>query len=109
MLSGLRVYYNLFISVWRSLKDFAIWFVYVMLVLASVVIMVFQVSGGNPKFALRADGINAMALVTFGAMDYDAFINKTTGLGQWGFIAIALFWINTAILSTLALVGQDKV
>ncbi len=29
-----------------------------------------QISGGNPSFAERAEGINNMALMTFGLMDY---------------------------------------
>ena len=39
-------------------------FSYVMLVLGSTVIMVFQISGGNPRFTLRWEGINSMALVS---------------------------------------------
>lgn len=41
---GLRVYYHLLRISWRSIKDFGLWFVYVMLVLSATVIMVFQVS-----------------------------------------------------------------
>lgn len=41
----MRVYYTLLILMWRAIKDFGIWFIYIILVLSSVVVFVFQVRG----------------------------------------------------------------
>ncbi|KAF5833913.1 hypothetical protein DUNSADRAFT_9573 [Dunaliella salina] len=100
---GLRVYYSLLRNAWRSIKDFAFWFIYVMMVFGSIVIMVFQISGGNERFAIRWEGINSMALVTFGYMDYETFTNQVAGVGGWGPIIIAIFWLAVAILGTVAM------
>jgi hypothetical protein len=36
-------------------------------------------------------------------MDYETFTNNTTGIGGWGRLVIAIFWLAVAILSTVAL------
>lgn len=69
--AGMRIYYRMFLAAWRTIKDFILWFVYVMLVLASVVLAVFQLSGGNPDFALRLEALSSIARLTFGMYDYD--------------------------------------
>lgn len=43
VVAGLRVYYNLFIAAYRTLKDFLCWFLYVLITLSFVVIALFQV------------------------------------------------------------------
>eukprot|EP00983_Pelagomonas_calceolata_P100272 1158547-Pelagomonas_calceolata.AAC.6 len=68
--------------------------------------MVFQISGGNERFALRWEGINSMALVTFGYMDYETFTNQVAGAALlmpflacqcWGSCQFLACWGSSAL------------
>lgn len=50
---GLRVYYHLFAGAWRSIKDFAIYVVYIVMLIGGVIVAYFQVRTARAQVYVR--------------------------------------------------------
>lgn len=95
---GLRAFYQVFVDAGRSLLDFGVFVLYIILVLGSATFAFFQISGGNEYFITFSNGLSAMARLPFQFLDYEQFHNYGLGLGDWSWAVTGLFWLTVVFL-----------
>jgi len=60
------VFTQVFIIAAREFLDFAVFLLYILVLLGSTVFAFFQLTGGNYQFLRFADGLSVMSRLTFG-------------------------------------------
>jgi hypothetical protein len=75
----MKALYHVFVDVFKNIIDFAVFAVYIMLVLGGITFAYFQINGGNPLFVEFPDGISAMARLAFNFLDFHEFENDAVG------------------------------
>ena len=88
----------MFVIAAREFADFAVFLVYIMLVLASAIFAFFQLTGGNDQFLRFSDGLSIMTRLTFGFLDYEDFQANALGLGSAVAAVTFLFWVAVLLL-----------
>jgi hypothetical protein len=76
---GMKALYHVFVDVTKNIIDFAVFAVYIMLVLGGITFAYFQINGGNPLFVEFPDGLSAMARLAFNFLDFHEFENDAVG------------------------------
>jgi hypothetical protein len=75
----MKALYHVFVDVFKNIVDFAVFAVYLMLVLGGITFAYFQINGGNPLFVEFPDGISAMGRLAFNFLDFHEFDNDAVG------------------------------
>jgi hypothetical protein len=73
--AGLHAFYRVFIIAAREFADFAVFLIYILLLLGSAIFAFFQITGGNNQFLRFTDGLSMMTELTFGFASYEEFQN----------------------------------
>jgi hypothetical protein len=89
---------QVFVIAAREFADFAVFLVYIMLVLGSAIFAFFQLTGGNEQFIRFSDGLSIMTRLTFGFLSYEDFQAQALGLGSAVAAVTFLFWIAVLLL-----------
>jgi hypothetical protein len=76
----------------REFLDFAVFLVYILLLLGSAIFAFFQLTGGNGQFLRFGDGLSVMTRLTFGFLSYEDFQNQALGLGSAVSAVTLFFW-----------------
>eukprot|EP00775_Hariotina_reticulata_P010000 gene10000-10154_t len=95
---GLKAFYQVFIIAAREFLDFAVFLLYILVLLGSTVFAFFQLTGGNYQFLRFADGLSVMSRLTFGFLTYDEFQSQALGVGAAVSAVTFLFWVAVLLL-----------
>eukprot|EP00878_Enallax_costatus_P006826 GHUV01007154.1.p1 GENE.GHUV01007154.1~~GHUV01007154.1.p1 ORF type:complete len:909 (+),score=228.54 GHUV01007154.1:392-3118(+) len=95
---GLKAFYQVFIIAGREFMDFAVFLLFILVVLGSAVFAFFQLTGGNYQFLRFADGLAVMTRLTFGFLNYEDFQAQALGVGAAVSAVTLLFWLAVVLL-----------
>lgn len=56
----------------------------------------------SPLAFFHQGSVQSIALITFGFMDFETFVDQGLGLGEWKPTIIVVFWITVAILLVIS-------
>ena len=104
---GLRVYMLLLREAFLGIKDFVVLFVYLLTALTLAMSTYFNCTGGSPDLAKSVTwSQQTLLLLTFGYYDYDRFVNRGFGSGDYRALVIFFFW---AIVTSLVVVSHNVI
>uniref|UniRef100_A0A383V720 Uncharacterized protein n=1 Tax=Tetradesmus obliquus TaxID=3088 RepID=A0A383V720_TETOB len=95
---GLKAFYQVFIIAAREFLDFAVFLLFILVLLGSAVFAFFQLTGGNFQFLRFADGLSLMSRLTFGFLSYEDFQSQALGVGAAVSAVTLLFWVAVLLL-----------
>eukprot|EP00879_Flechtneria_rotunda_P000618 GHRR01000731.1.p1 GENE.GHRR01000731.1~~GHRR01000731.1.p1 ORF type:complete len:1462 (+),score=478.47 GHRR01000731.1:180-4565(+) len=95
---GLKAFYQVFIIAAREFLDFAVFLLFILVLLGSAVFAFFQLTGGNYQFLRFADGLSVMTRLTFGFLNYQEFQSQALGVGAAVSTVTLLFWVAVLLL-----------
>ena len=96
--ASIRVFVDVFVQTFKTVQDFVVWFMTVVIWLTIVFYLLFALQGANTNFDTFSGALNSIALLTFGFYDYDTIYNGGLGFGAFPFLVIVIFWLLVFIL-----------